>query len=293
MQWPHDKIIAICGPTASGKSALALAAALATNGIIINADSVQAYQEIPIISASPEAKDILQAPHALYGFLPYHQQLSVGKWLDLAISQVHICLNNNQVPIIVGGTGMYLNALIYGLNEMPKIEAEIHIKVQELAQTLTNQQLHAHLQLYDAEIAMRLAPNDKQRIMRALEVFYQCGLPLSKLQAESAKPAFARHDFFVVHVNPERQWVYENCNKRFMNMLTAGALDEVSALITKYPNCQYNKGIGVKELVAVLKEEQLLPEAITKSQQATRNYAKRQMTWFRHQLDYDYVNTNP
>lgn len=291
MRWPRDKIIVICGPTASGKSALALAAAMAVDGVIINADSVQVYQEIPILAAAPTVADLAQAPHALYSFLPYDRQLSVGKWLALAIEQINICRNGKQTPIIVGGTGMYLNSLIYGLNVIPAVTPAVRSQVQDLSQILNNQQLYAHLQLCDPQIAERLHTNDRQRIIRAIEVFYQCGKPLSQLQSAAAKPVFARHEFFVVHVNPARQLLYENCNNRFISMMDAGALNEVNALMAKYPHHQYNKGIGVKELAAAAQHAMPLLDAINKAQQATRNYAKRQMTWFRHQLDYDEVNS--
>jgi tRNA dimethylallyltransferase len=234
---------------------------------------------------------LLQAPHKLYSFLAYDQQLSVGSWLQAALTEIDLCRQHQHTPIIVGGTGLYLNALVYGINSMPDITPAIRAQIQQLATSLDNQQLHAHLQQCDPSIANRLHYNDLQRIMRALEVFYQCGQPLSLLQSLATKPPFSRTEFFIVHVAPARELLYVHCNQRFIAMLEAGAVAEVESLMRKYPTNNYNKGIGVKELAAALQQKMSLEQAQIKAQQATRNYAKRQMTWLRHQLNYDAVIT--
>jgi tRNA dimethylallyltransferase len=287
MNWPTDKIIVICGATATGKSALAIAAAKETNGVIINADSIQVYKDIPILAACPTLADISQVPHKLYNFLDYDQQLSVGKWLQMVHVEIDNCRDVGVVPIIVGGTGMYLGALVNGLNNLPESSSKVKKMVQELIDNMDDEQLHLHLHKCDPAMAQRLHANDHQRIIRALEVFYETGIPLSKLQQSPMQKKFPRAAFYIVHHTLDREKLYHNCNQRFLKMLESGALDEVARLLENYPDMVLKKGIGVKELASYLKNEISLENAVSKAQQATRNYAKRQLTWFRHQLDYD------
>jgi len=241
----------------------------------------------------PTLVDIAQAPHKLYSFLDYDQQLSVGKWLQLVHTEIERCQNAGVTPIIVGGTGMYLGALVNGLNNLPESSANTKKIVQQLIANMDEEQLHHHLHKCDPSMAQRLHINDHQRIIRALEVFYETGgTPLSKLQKTPVQKKFQRSAFYIIHHTLEREKLYYNCNQRFLKMLENGALAEVFKLLENYPDMVLKKGIGVKELAAYLKKEISLESAIFKAQQATRNYAKRQLTWFRHQLDYDdYTNS--
>ncbi len=282
----------IGGPTASGKSKLALWLANHVDGEIINADSLQLYKNIPVLSAAPDAKEIAETRHHLFGI--YHDdQVSTAKtWAQLAKSTIESVINRQKTPIIVGGTGLYLNALINGLSPIPEISTEVKKIVSELQSNLTSHNFYEYVIACDPDIQGHLHPNDSQRLSRALAVFLQTGKSIRCFQGK-AEPTTNRAYLFTL-VLPERKSLYKLIDARAIKMLEQGAIQEVQALRSSTsldaPVC---KAIGVKEIWQYLEEKITHDELILLLQQATRQYAKRQMTWFKHQVDNAIVITNP
>lgn len=266
------KIIVIAGATAGGKSNLALALAHKYGGEIVNADSVQVYEDIPLLTARPLKEDMEGIPHYLYGYLSCYQTGTLVEWLKQAAPVI----NEVPYPIVVGGTGMYIDALINGVNEIPDIPQEVREQVRkmELAQVIAR---------------VRECPFvDPQRLRRALEVQLATGKPLAWFQSRPRK-RYVEADFVKIWLQPPRPVLYERCERRFTNMIEGGALEQVGALLEKNPTGGVTKAIGYEPLSAYLKGELSLQAAIAASTQATRNYAKRQTTWFKNKLNADYV----
>jgi tRNA dimethylallyltransferase len=282
-------VIVIAGPTASGKSALALELAAALRGTIINADSLQSYRDLHILSARPEEAAIAGVPHRLYGFLDAAERGSVGRWRALALGEIAAAHAAGRLPIVVGGTGLYIRALQHGLAAVPPIPAAIRAEAAELYRTLGGAGLRERLAALDPAGAARLPPGDRQRLTRAFEVVYTTGVPLSEWQARTATASPYR--FASVLLAPPREALYAACDARFRAMIAHGGLDEAAALGSRGldPTLPAMKAVGVPELLRHLRGESLFDEAIEEGQRATRRYAKRQMTWFRHQMVADLV----
>ncbi len=272
------KLILIGGPTASGKSALALDLARALKGQILNADSMQVYKGLPILSAQPSAEEKAEVPHKLYGFLDMDQSFSVAKWLDLAVSEIQ---NFEGPSIVVGGTGLYLKALLEGISSIPEIPASL----RESLRHRETKDLYAQLEVQDPLMAARLKPGDTQRIIRALEVKQYTGKSLAKWQEEVTESPLKNLTPFMIKILPPREELYESINQRVGRMIQEGALEEVRVIHDK--NLNSLKTLGYAELNSYLEGEGSLEEATDKMQQKTRNYAKRQTTWFRHQMEAD------
>ncbi|WHQ46449.1 MAG: tRNA (adenosine(37)-N6)-dimethylallyltransferase MiaA [Candidatus Midichloria sp.] len=283
-----DKIIIICGPTASGKSALAMDIAEEVDVVIINSDAMQVYKELPILTAQPTLLDHLYYPHKLYGIIEIDNYYSVAIWLDLVKKEITNCQEKGQVPIIVGGSGLYIKSLIDGLAFIPDISEFTKKKVSEIVSSSDSISVHKLLFSYDPELAQRLAPSDLKRITRGLAVYLETKIPLSKWQS-STKPYLARDEFFVINIDIERESLYRNCNNRFVEMLKVGTVEEVKTLLKQKPGIKYPKILGLYELINWLEGRITKEEAIEKAQQFTRNYAKRQITWFRNQIQYDFL----
>ncbi|MBL8789539.1 MAG: tRNA (adenosine(37)-N6)-dimethylallyltransferase MiaA [Rhizobiales bacterium] len=272
----------IAGPTASGKSALALKLARVRNGVIINADSMQVYRELRLLSARPTAEEEAYAPHRLYGHVSGADDYSVAHWLADAIHAIETTWRAGKLPIICGGTGLYFMALERGLSEVPPISAE----VREHWRSFTGD-LHAELAARDRIMAMRLAPSDRQRIIRALEVFDTTGLSLAHWQAEGERNAFLNQINVERHyVEVPREVLYGRAEQRFDAMMSAGALEEVAALPPFDAARPIMKAIGVPELQAHLRGEKTLTQAVSDAKTATRHYIKRQTTWWRGQMKH-------
>lgn len=282
----------IGGPTASGKSKLALWLARHVDGEIINADSLQLYKNIPILSAAPSAKEIAETRHHLFGIYHNDQVSTAQTWAQLAISTIEDVIKRQKTAIVVGGTGMYLNALINGLSPIPEISGEVKQSVSELKDNLIDDDFYEYVVERDPEIRGLLHPNDRQRLGRALEVVLQTGKSISYFQG-NAKPEIAR-DYLFTLVLPEKTALHKLIDARAVKMLKQGAIQEVQALRSSTtldaPVC---KAIGVKEIWHYLEEKITRDELTTSLQQATRQYAKRQMTWFKHQVANATVITNP
>jgi tRNA dimethylallyltransferase len=278
------KVIVVAGPTASGKSALALALAERLGGAIVNADSMQVYRDLSVVTARPSEAELARAPHRLYGVLDGAELCSAARWAALAHAEIAAAAAAGHRPILCGGTGLYLRALLNGIAPVPPIPGEIRAAARQRHAELGGEAFRAELAGLDPEGAARLEPGDSQRLMRAYEVVLATGTPLGVWQRAAAP----EHAFepIVFTLLPPRDRLYARIDARFTEMVEQGALDEVQALVARGldPALPVMKAVGVPELSAYLEGAAALDAAIAAAQQASRRYAKRQYTWFRHQL---------
>lgn len=284
--------VLIAGPTASGKSAAALALADALGGIVVNADSMQVYREIRILSARPSDADMAAVPHLLYGHVGARERYSVGRYQTDAIAALAEARAQRRIPVFTGGTGLYFAALTEGLADIPTVPGTIRKTARDKLDAIGVAGLHAELAARDPQTAAQLRPTDTQRVLRAYEVFEATGRPLASWQQEAGAPVLAglRLAKFVLDV--PRPELRERIETRFRAMLAAGARAEAAALAGIDPTLPAAKILGLRELLAV--EQGLMTEAdaLTAAVTATRQFAKRQMTWFRHRMaDWTWVET--
>ncbi|WP_114395439.1 tRNA (adenosine(37)-N6)-dimethylallyltransferase MiaA [Oleisolibacter albus] len=279
-------VLVIGGPTASGKSGLALALAERAGGTVINADSMQVYDLLRVVTARPDAAEMARAPHRLYGVVSPAVRMSAAAWRDLALAEIRAARDAGRLPIVVGGTGLYLRTLMHGIADIPDIPAEVRAAALALQQQVGSPGLHALLAGRDPETAARLAPGDTQRLVRAWEVLEATGRSIRQWQAQAAADRPADLAFLTVVADPPRDRLYARCDRRFLQMLEQGALEEVRQLdrLGLDPELPAMKALGVPELRGLLQGRLDLATATATAQQMTRNYAKRQVTWFRHQL---------
>lgn len=276
-------IVILFGPTASGKSALALEVAETLNAVIINADSKQLYREIPIITAQPSVEEKARVPHALYGALSVQEDCSVARWIELVRPVIEECWQQGKLPLLVGGTGMYFTCLTQGLPPMPEIPEAIRQQVRQQVIEEGSESVYA---LLDEAMQQSLKPGDSHRVGRAYEVLLATGKSLRYWQQQPAVPVYPHAQVSSFFLSPPRQWVYERCNRRFEIMMESGVLEEMRALdamqVPVYLPAM--KAHGVPELLSYLHGTVSREDAISKAQQNTRNYIKRQFTWFRGQM---------
>jgi tRNA dimethylallyltransferase len=287
--------ILIAGPTASGKSALALDLAERRGGVIVNTDSMQGYSVLDVLTARPEAADLARAPHYLYGHVHPATAYSTGAWLRDVMKLIEDGTFSERPVIFVGGTGLYFRALAEGISEMPDIPQRVRDRWRYELKEQGAVKLHSLLLREDSAAAMMLKPTDSQRIVRALEVLDASGRSILEWQAERGQPLIDRESarFFVIE--PDRAALVARIDKRFDQMLDKGALDEVKRLaaLGLDPELPAMKAIGVRELQAAMAGEIGFPEAIERAKIATRQYSKRQTTWFRHQLGPEWLRLRP
>lgn len=283
------KIIILGGPTASGKSSLALEWAKEHNGEIINADSMQIYQELDVLTACPSETEMEMFPHHLYRTLKGDDPCSAERWRDLAVDVIDEVWERGKTPIVVGGTGLYLKTLVYGLSKVPEINEEIRAKVRADVNENGPAGAYAKLSEIDKEMSERLASGDSQRIARALEVILSTGKSLSHWQNEKPVGGLIEKDL-EIQLNVlvrERSELYARCDLRFKNMVEEQtAINEVRALkrLEYDKTLPVMKSLGVPQIIDYLDEKLPREDMITLSQTATRQFAKRQMTWFRNQF---------
>jgi tRNA dimethylallyltransferase len=282
-------VVIVAGPTASGKSALALELAVVIGGTIINADSQQIYRDLPILTAQPDAAATRRAPHRLYGYLDAAERGSVARWREVALAEITAAHAAGSLPILVGGTGLYLRALMQGLAPVPEIPPEIRAEAAEVYRELGGEAFRERLAAVDPCAAARLPSGDRARLTRAWEVARATGMPLAQWQSRASRKA--PYHFATVLLMPPRDALYAACDARFAAMVAAGALGEVAALAAGglAPDLPAMKAVGVPELLRHLRGEIPLGEAVAVAQRSTRRYAKRQTTWFRHQLVPDLI----
>ena len=284
----HQKrVVLIAGPTASGKSAYAIRLAMAENGVVINADSMQVYAELRLLTARPTAAEEATVSHRLYGHVSGTEAYSVARWQQEALAQVEQAHEEGRLPILCGGTGLYFMSLIKGLSEVPEIAPEVREHWRGFIGDL-----HAELGARDKASAARLHPSDRQRLIRALEVYDSTGHSLLHWQAVAEADAPLKdYDVTKHFISVPREELYARAEQRFDLMLAQGALDEVRALPELNPNAPLMKAIGVPELLSHLRGECSIEEATTAAKTATRQYIKRQLTLWRGQMgDWDQVS---
>jgi tRNA dimethylallyltransferase len=276
----------IAGPTASGKSALALALARRIGGVVINADSAQVYRDLSIISARPDLRSDPDVPHLLYGYRDGALPFSAADWARDAIAAIDEAHGRGKIPILVGGTGLYLQTLLDGIAPIPDIDPEIRAAVRAMP---VDQSFEA-LAAADPEAAQRLRPTDKTRLARALEVVRSTGRPLAHWQKERVGGIGGSVSLRPIILLPPRTWLYERCDHRFETMMGADGLAEVERLLSRglNPLLPVMRAIGVREIAAFIAGECTGEQACSAGKTATRRYAKRQYTWFAHQPPADW-----
>ncbi len=287
--------ILITGPTASGKSALAVRLAREHDGVVVNADSMQVYDTLNILTARPQPQDMGGIDHRLYGHVPAGAAYSTGDWQREATGLVAELRARGKLPVFVGGTGLYFRALTGGLADMPVIPDDVREGVRGRLAAEGTEALHRDLAERDPQTAARLKPGDGQRILRALEVLETTGRSISTFQAAAGPAVIDPERAEKIVVLPDRAVLATRINRRFATMLTSGAVEEVKALLALDlpPAMPVMKAIGVPQIAAMLAGEMSEAEVIERGAAATRQYAKRQMTWFRNQLDESWQRIDP
>ncbi len=285
LQRDQSRAVLIAGPTASGKSALALKLAERLGGTVINADSMQVYRDLRIITARPTPEEEARVPHRLYGHVDAAENYSVGRWCVDVQAALAEAAAARRIPIIVGGTGLYFKALTQGLAAVPPTPAEVRASVRARLDAVGPEGLHAELQKRDPEMAARLKPGDRTRVARALEVLEATGRSLAEWQRQGMRPILNPGHAAKIFLAPERPALRRRIDERFEAMLAAGALEEVRALDARGldPLLPAMKAHGVPWLRRHLRGEITLAEAAEGGKQDTWRYTKRQFTWFRHQ----------
>lgn len=278
------------GPTAGGKSARAIVMAKEMDGVILNCDSRQIYEDLPILTAQPDADDLAQAPHALYGILHANDIMSAGRWRDLVLPEIEKTLDEGRTPIITGGNGLYIKALTEGMSPIPPVPEDIRKAAVTAQAEMGNPAFHAALALRDPETAALYHPMHTARLIHAWEVLEASGKPLVYWQSLPRKGPPAHWRFDITLVMPERAVLYERCNMRFEQMLARGAMDELNAFDARVaggeikPDSIMIKTVGASALRAWRSGEISREDAITLACTETRQYAKRQVTWFNNQI---------
>ena len=287
--------ILITGPTASGKSALALRLARERNGVVINADSMQVYDTLRVLTARPSEDEMEGVPHLLYGHVPASSLYSTGEWLREISALLPDLRKQGRFPVIVGGTGLYFKALTGGLSDIPAIPDDIRERLRSRLIEEGPVVLHAELSRLDPAMAEGLQPGDGQRIVRALEVIEATGKSIRDFQKASGPLIIDPDRAQKIVVLPDRPVLHDRINRRFETMMESGAVEEVKALLALHlaPDATAMKAIGVSQIADMLAGRMSEAEVIEKSAAATRQYAKRQMTWFRNQMGEDWARLKP
>ncbi|MCR5506497.1 MAG: tRNA (adenosine(37)-N6)-dimethylallyltransferase MiaA [bacterium] len=281
-----EKAYIICGPTASGKSSLAIELALKNNGVIINADSQQVYRELPILTACPSKADYETVPHKLYQFYDGTKKMDASIWIEYAKTEITNAFDNGKTPYIVGGTGFYIKALTEGLSVIPNIPQNIREQVRKEGLHAKNIELYEILKKYDPDLCKKVLPSDKQRVLRGIEVFRATGTPLSVWQRQKKIKPLPDIDFDLRIIDFEMPELEKRIKLRTEEMFKSGVVDEVKNLLSMdYPdNASVFKIIGVETIWKYLAKAITLDEAKSELTLLTRQYAKRQRTFFRTQL---------
>ena len=292
----HRKLILLGGATASGKSSLALALATHFDGEIVNADSMQIYRELRCLTARPDAEEEAQCPHHLYGLLSGNDGCSVMRWREMAGPVLDGIWSRGRIPIVTGGTGLYFKALYEGLVFVPDIDVEVRHSLRQMM-VEEPEKLYPLLEREDPMMAAQLNSADRQRITRALEVIRSTGRSLSEWQSQPPRGGLKNEpDLNIARIilYPPRETAYDNCNHRFDLMVQNGALEEVKHAIAEgyTVDTPVMKSLGAVQLAAYLNGEVSLEEAVVTAKMLTRQYAKRQMTWFRNQFsDWVFISS--
>lgn len=279
--------VLLAGPTASGKSALAIALANEFDGVVINGDSMQVYNALRVITARPSPEEEVLAPHRLYGVLEPDDYCTAARWRDMALAEVSACHASGKLPIIVGGTGLYFEILTKGIAAIPKISESRRSQLRELQAIEGNQVIYDRLSQQDPETAAKLNIGDTQRILRALEVVEDTGISLTQWHKTASEGPVLECPRIWLALTPERQWLYDRCNRRLDWMIEdGGAVEEVKAILNRNLDSSLPamKALGVPEIIEYLNGHISKEEACERIKMQTRRYAKRQMTWVRNKM---------
>ncbi|WP_422034040.1 tRNA (adenosine(37)-N6)-dimethylallyltransferase MiaA [Reyranella sp.] len=285
----QPSVIVVTGPTASGKSALALELAERRGGTVINADAMQTYDAFPVLTAQPTGEERARVPHTLYGVLPVGETVSAARWRTLASAEIERVLADGRVPILCGGSGLYIRTLMQGIAPIPDAPPELREQANADWAALGSRAFRERLAVHDPVIVDRLKPEDRQRHVRAWEVWQATGRPLSEWQRGEASAAPWR--FVTVLLAPDRAWLRERIERRFDVMLSQGVEAEARAVFDKHPDPAWPglKAHGAPEFFRHFRGELSFPDVRRIAIDHTRQYAKRQLTWFRHQMAPDLV----
>jgi tRNA dimethylallyltransferase len=286
------KILVIAGPTASGKSSLAFDLAKKYKGVIINADSQQVYKELPILSSQPNEKDYNKISHKLFNFLDFYKHFSVNQWFKLVNKEIKDAKKKNILPIIVGGTGMYLNTLLNGLKIFPEIPIDLRNKGKKLLDKIGSKSFFNELKKKNKTCVYKINQNDKTRLLRSWEIYEVSNKSIYEINKEKKIQKLDSYNFCKILIFPPKKEIYLNCKKRWGEMIKLGAMDEVKLLIEKEKKLNKKtliKTIGYKELKHFLLKKNNINKSSELALQATRNYAKRQYTWFKHQFSANII----
>ncbi|WP_420143515.1 tRNA (adenosine(37)-N6)-dimethylallyltransferase MiaA [Sphingobium sp.] len=277
----RPRVALIAGPTASGKSALACRLAKASGGIVINADASQVYADLAILSARPSAQEMGDVPHRLFGHIDGAQACTAPRWAAEAKAEIAAAHTAGKLPVLVGGTGLYIRTLLDGIAPVPEIDPDIRATVRAMPVA----DAHDALSREDPEAAARLAPADTTRVARALEVVRSTGRPLKTWQQHKEGGIADRITLSPMILRPPREWLIDRCDRRFIQMMQGGAIGEVAQLLTRNlnPDLPVMRAIGVPEIAALLRGDSDMDSCIASGALATRQYAKRQYTWFTNQ----------
>ncbi len=290
-----NKVLVIVGPTSTGKSDVAVKLAEEFQGEIVNADSMQVYKGMDIGTAKPSKEDFARVPHHLFDICEITERFSAGEYAKRASSVIKEIFKRGNLPIVVGGTGLYTHALIFGFFEEENIDKTAEKSLKKTAAKMGTGYLYNFLKNVDAEFAERINPSDTQRILRGLTFYFSTGKPLSSMW-DKTKPLLEDVDFIVVGLKADRKKLYEAINLRVDKMITAGLLNEVKTLYSRYNNRELHpfKAIGYRELISYIEGEITLTKAISEIKKNTRRFAKRQLTWFKNKpikwFDVDPLN---
>lgn len=285
-----NPVLIIAGPTASGKSALAIAAANAFNGVILNCDAMQIYKDIPIIAATPSNEEKKQAEHRLYELYDCSVRGNVVDWLSLCVAEIKNLWAENRLPVVVGGTGFYIDALINGVTPIPEVPQTIREKIKQRLQKEGLKSLYEYLLSVDERVALKIGANDKTRIVRAVEIYEYTGIRVSEWYQKPMIKKLPEADFCVVKIVPSIDEIAERCKKRLDKMVfEQGVIKEIENVIKRglSSDLPAMKALGVPELSLFVKGEMGLSEALDLAKLHTRQYAKRQRTWLRNKLTAD------
>ena len=285
-----NTVIVIAGPTASGKSQLAIDVALGVNGVILNADSMQIYQGIPILSAAPNNNDKQLVEHRLYELFPNNFRSSVIDWLDKIVPEIYKLWAEDKIPVVVGGTGLYIDNLVNGTTPIPETSQAAHEQTMSLLAKIGVQKLHKKLSEIDKVTASKLSENDTTRVRRAYEVWLDTQVPLSEWYKKEMIKKLPEANFYVIKIMPEQKELDERCYVRFDRMIKEGALKEVEKIYKANLDrtLPVMKALGLPELLDFFEQKTSLQEAVNLAKLHTRQYAKRQLTWFKKQLKADF-----
>ncbi len=276
-------MLIICGPTASGKSKFAIEKANQIDGEIVNIDSIQVYKEIPILTCSPTEEDKLYLPHHLYNHISIIEPYSASIYINEALEVIEKITSRNKVPIIVGGTGLYIKALSQGLSPIPDIPLDIRESVRKLFIEIGKEEFYKKLISLDPLALSNIHPSNSQRLMRAYEVFMHTGKSIFEFHKSITLSPLANYNVKTTILMPERDELYKRCDVRFLELMKIGVIEEVLALKGVVDKTKI-KAIGFSEIMRYIEGEITKEEAINIAQTKTRQYAKRQITWFRHQM---------